>query len=220
MNRIKLKRIFVVCVATLVSTGAQAVMLEVNVWEATPGKGAAMFEIGRKAKTIQEKHGARVVIGNEFTGKMIYSIRSDNWQTWNSTAGKFLADPAWQALVRDAGSRGIMKNTGNFLINLISPAPRTGNVFQTFVWEAIPGRTADLFAAAMNAQKIHTAAGAYVSVGADQKNRLMYMMSFDGWEHFAKFQDRPNSDAQNFMDEVYLDPPGRLVEVYTSGSVE
>ena len=78
-------------------------------------------------------------------------------------------------------------------------AGEVGDVLQVFIWESQPGRTAETIEAAMGAKAIHEKAGASVSITVDQLGRMHYVMQFDSWEEWGKFQDTPNPEFATYM---------------------
>ena len=103
----------------------------------------------------------------------------------------------------------------NNLLN--TPVPgKDGSVYQVFIWQPELGRGADLFQAGMKAKAIHEKDGAAVTIHADQMQNMHYVMNFDSWEAWAKFQDSPHPEFQAFMQERSKDPAGRLLKVYTA----
>jgi hypothetical protein len=62
---------------------AQAAALNVAIWQAIPGKSAAMMESAMAAKAIQEKLGARVTVALDTTGRLHYGVGGfENWGAW------------------------------------------------------------------------------------------------------------------------------------------
>ena len=45
-------------------------------------------------------------------------------------------------------------------------------------------------------------------------NRFHYVMSFDSFEAWGKFQDTPNEEYQKFIAKFNEDPPGTLVKTF------
>ena len=94
-------------------------------------------------------------------------------------------------------------------------------VYQVFVWEAYPGRNAEMMAAASTAQPLHEKLGASVGINTDQMGRLHYLMSFDTWADWARFQDAaPSDEVASFFAEFYSNPPAKLVDVFTVTRVD
>lgn len=94
-------------------------------------------------------------------------------------------------------------------------------VYQVFVWEAFPGRRAQMIDSATTAQPLHEKLGASVGINMDQMGRLHYLMSFDTWAEWAKFQDTGSSDeVSTFFAEFYSNPSAKLVEVYNVTRVD
>lgn len=195
--------------------GAQADVLEVNVWKSFPGKGAETFANGQKAKAIHAKHGAAVTVANDGMGRMHYALRFANFQAMNAFYDKALADPAWGEFWQAASQDPSAELVGHHVINIVSPAAKVGVVYDSYVWQPLAGKTGAMMQAAMEAQAIHQKAGAYVDVGFDKLQRLVYIMTFDDWAHYSKFQDTPLPDFEAFMQKQSADPSAVLVENYT-----
>jgi len=95
-----------------------------------------------------------------------------------------------------------------------------GDVYQVFIWEPMPGRSADLYRAAAQAKALHEKDGAAVTIHSDQMGHLHYSMNFKTWEDWAKFQDAEHAEFDAFMAEVQKDPSGALIEVYTASILD
>lgn len=54
-------------------------------------------------------------------------------------------------------------------------------------WQPAPGRAAEMYAAAVEAQAIHEKLGARVWIGTDQDGLMQYALSFADWAAWAKF---------------------------------
>ena len=89
-------------------------------------------------------------------------------------------------------------------------------VLDVNIWQPELGRGADLFQAGMKAKAIREKDGAAVSIHADQMQNMHYVMNFDSWEDWAKFQDSPHPEFQAFMQERSKDPTGKLIDVLTA----
>ena len=195
-------------------------VLDVNVWKANPGQAAKMFEIGKQAKAIHEKHGATVVIFRDFKGYMRYIVGHESWQAWAKWANAIEQDEAWQKLLADASADPVMAHVDNIMLNAIERSENMGPVVETFIWQPLPGQNQRLFADALRAKAIHEKAGANVQVAADKLNRLIYTVAFENLEAYGKFFDTPNPEFDKFMAEISEDPTAQLVEVVSAMAVE
>ena len=100
------------------------------------------------------------------------------------------------------------------------PSPgEVSAVYQVFIWQPIDGRVNELVQAGLEAEKLHEKAGAKVNVLIDQLNRLHYLMTWDSWDDWGKFQDTPNPEFAAWFAEMSKDAPGELVQVYTATSL-
>ena len=106
----------------------------------------------------------------------------------------------------------------NYLLNVAAPGG-DGSVYQVFIWQPELGRGGDLFEAATEAKAIHEKRGASVGILFDQLNRMHYLMGFESWDAWAKFQDTPNEEFAEFMQKQNQDPTARLVKVYTANTL-
>jgi len=48
---------------------------------------------------------------------------------------------------------------------------------------------------------------------------MHYVMSFDSWEAWGKFQDTPNEEFSEFLAKYNKNPAAKLVKVYTASQV-
>lgn len=209
--------VFVFCLLSLGS--AQAEVMEVNVWKTIPGKGAEAAAAFKEARAIHERHGAGVSIINDFEFNTRYVMFFDSWQAWNKSAGGFLQDKEWQALIARGQKDPVLEHQANHLINIIERSETLGSVVETYIWEPLPGGNQRLFDAGLRSKKLHEKAGVSVLVGADRLDRMIYSISFPDWNAYAKFMDTPNPEYQAFMAKEMANPSGKLVEVIT-GSVQ
>ena len=203
----------------MASTLAQAKVYEVNIWKPFVGKNQTMYEHANAARQIHEKHGATVRITNDFVGRMHYTIEFENWKTWNAFYGNVLPSKDWVDWQAKASKDPAAELMENWLVNVAAEG-KTGPVYQTFIWKAMPGRINELVQAGITAKAIHEKAGTVVNVGVDQLNRMHYAMSFPSWDAYAEFQDTPNPEFGAFMAEQNKDPTGELVEVHNGGVQE
>lgn len=77
-------------------------------------------------------------------------------------------------------------------------------VLSVFIWDAPPGHDAQMYETAAKAKAIHEKLGAEVFIGADQRGRLHYGISFDTAAARGKFIDQlSNNEAfQTLMTEA------------------
>ena len=202
----------------LISSLATADVLEVNIYKSMPGKGQTTIQYGQEAKAIQEKLGGSVILGAALDGRMHYAMRFDNWAAWSEFGAKLHGSEEWTAFIAKISKNPSADLEENYLLNSAGPLA-TGGVYQVFIWEPELGRGGDLFQNAAKAEAIHEKTGADVSILSDQLNNLHYVMFFENWDAWAKFQDTPNAEFQAFMQEASQNPAAKLVKVYTATSL-
>jgi hypothetical protein len=199
---------------------AQAAALNVTIWNPYPGKDPLMFEQAMAAKAIQEKLGATVTIGFENTGRMHYAISGfENWQAYAAFTAKLQASEDWAAWQGEAGADPGSVQEENYLLNVLPGSNGGGGFYQVFIWDPRDLGIGALVEAGMEAKAIHEKSGVRVSINIDQMQRMHYVMNFDDMGHWAKVQDTPNPEFQQFMASQSADPRGDLVEVYTANRV-
>jgi hypothetical protein len=88
-------------------------------------------------------------------------------------------------------------------------------VTQVYLYEPVLGQTSQLLAAGVEAKAIHDRHGAYATVTVDQLGTMQFLLSFDDWAHFAKYQDSSNPEFEAFMEKVSKRPSGKLIFVST-----
>ncbi len=201
---------------------AHAAALNVTIWQAIPGKSAAMMESAMAAKAIQEKLGASVMIALDNTGRLHYGVGGfENWGAWAKWVAKLQDSEDWAAWQQRAGADPAAIQEENFILNTVpgtdSPVGRDdlGSVYQVFIWNPPGTNVAPLVERALEAAAIHAKAGIAVGVSVDQHLRMHYVMNFKDWADWAKLQDNPIEEFEQFMLRYAANPVGDLVEVYT-----
>ena len=149
---------------------------------------------------------------------MHYATTFENWAAWAAFGRKLEKSEAWSAFLAKVNQEPSAELEDNYLLNVPAPGGN-GSVYQVFIWESEPGRGNDLFQAAMQAKAIHEKAGASVGINYDQMQRMHYVMSFDNWDAWAKFQDTPNEEFDAFVAEQNKNPNAKLVKVYTASNL-
>ena len=208
---------------TLMGSLAHAAALQVTIWEAIPGKAAAMMESAMAAKAIHEKLGASVTLGVENTGRLHYAVGGfENWGAWAKWVAKLEGSEEWAAWQQRAGADPSAIQKENFILDVIpgtnNPVGRDdmGDVYQVFIWDPEGTNVGPLVERAMEAAAIHAKAGITVGVNVDQHLRMHYVMNFKDWAHWAKVRDNPIEEFEQFMLRNAATPVGDLVEVYTA----
>lgn len=207
-----------VAVLLLAPPAALADVLEVTIWAPAAGKAPLTFEYGEDARRIQERLGANVTIAADLRNRMHVVQSFENWTEWAKFGDKLQKDDAWSDFIDRINAEPSAELESQYLLNVVS-AGAPGNVYQVFVWQPELGRTNDLIQNALKAETIHEKAGADVAINMDQLGRMHYVVSFESWEAWGKFQDTPNEEFDRFMSEASQDPTGRLVNVYTAESL-
>lgn len=211
-------RTIVIGLLLSISAFSQAEILEVNIWKSMPGKGPMTFQYGQEIRAIHEALGANVQIGADLDGRMHYVLSFENWAEWAKFGTKAQASEEVAAFFAKANANPSAELEDNYLLNVAAPGG-DGSVYQVFIWEPELGRGNDLFQAAMEAKAIHEKTGASVGILFDQLNYMHYVMAFDSWDAWAKFQDTPNDEFSAFMDKQNQDPTAKLVKVYTANNI-
>ena len=213
----KMKLLFLL---TFISTALFADVLEVRLWKAIPGSSAQLMQNALEARGIHQKLGGQVVVATDRQGRLHYATAHKNWTGWAAFQKKLEASEEWSAFAQKIGAAPTATLESHYLVNQVAPM-LPSKVYQVFVWEAFPGRRSQMIESANAAQPLHEKLGASVGINIDQMGRLHYLMSFDTWADWAKFQDTGSSDElTTFFAEFYSNPPGKLVEVYNVTRVD
>ena len=203
----------VLSVALAPSTVAD--VLVVNIWDPMPGKGAATVQNSLEARKIHESMGAQALVAADQMGRVHYGLTFDDWAAWAAFGEKLEASKEWQTFWSRVSQSPSAELQDQYMLEQPSPgAP--GKVYQVFIWDAHPGRTADTIERAMGAKAIHEKGGAGVGINVDPFGRVHYVMSFDSWSDWGKFQDAPNDEFQAYMAQISGDPSAELVRIYTA----
>ena len=197
------------------SSIAGAQVLEVNIWQPMPGMAQKTVEYAMEGAGIVEELGGNATVGQDRDGSLHFVTNHKNWSAWAAFQKKMSGSKAWASFLAKINAKPSATLINNYLLN--TPVPgKEGSVYQVFIWQPELGRGADLFQAGMKAKAIHEKDGAAVTIHADQMQNMHYVMNFDSWEAWAKFQDSPHPEFQAFMQERSEDPAGRLLKVYTA----
>ena len=200
---------------TLCTSVAGAQVLEVNIWKPGMGGAEATMAAAKEAQAIIAKEGGSASIGLDLDGSLHFVTNHDNWAGWAKQAGKLESSKAWSAFIAKWNADPAAELVENYLLN--TPiAGDDGDVYQVFIWEAIPGRGPGMFQAAVEAKALHEKGGAAVTIHVDQMNLMHYVMNFASWEAWAKFQDADHPEFEAWMQKQQQDPTARLVKVYTA----
>ena len=205
---------------TLVAGFAFTDVLEVRLWKAIPGNSAQLTQHASEARSIQQKLGGQVVVATDRQGRLHYATAHKNWVEWATFQEKLQTSDEWTDFAQKIGTAPAATLDAHYLINQVAPM-LPSKVYQVYVWEAYPGRRAQLIESASTAQPLHEKLGASVGINVDQMGRVHYLMSFDTWGDWAKFQDAaPTVEVSEFFAKFYSNPPGKLVEVYSVTRVD
>jgi hypothetical protein len=165
-----------------------------------------------------EKAGGSASIGVDLDGNVHFATYHDNWAGWAKQNAKLREDKAWTSFLAKWSEDPAAEVVDNYLLNTPVGSDDEGNVYQVFIWEATPGRVADMMGAGVEARALHEKAGASVSIHVDQMNRMHYAMNFADWDAWAKFQDAEHPEFEAWMRKRQADPTARLVKVYTASN--
>jgi hypothetical protein len=84
------------------------------------------------------------------------------------------------------------------------------------LWEAYPGRGAELMAVAQEARAIQAKLGMDIYIGVDQRGLLHFAAGADTWENWGKAQAAlaQHAEMQALIEKFQADPPARQVESF------
>ena len=82
-----------------------------------------------------------------------------------------------------------MKKIGLLIGLMLACTHLQAEVAVANIWSAIPGNSNQLFENGMEAKAIHEGMGASVSIAADQDGDMHYVLSFEDWAAWGRFQD-------------------------------
>ena len=212
MNKILLTIILLLPALTV------AQVTQVTLWEPLPGKSDEMMATAAQGVAISKKLGLQPALALDTHGRLHYITTFEDWESWGEFQAKAAADPEMQAFVSGYTRNPSATQLESFMLDEpLSGVP--GSVYHVFVWQPYEGRTSELFAKANEASKIHSKAGAGVAINMDQLGRMHYVMSFENWSEWGKFQDNPTSDWANFWSAFLENPPGKVIETYMASQI-
>jgi hypothetical protein len=195
-----------------------AQVTQVTLWEPLPGKSSEMIATAAKGVALSKKLGLQPGLALDTHGRLHYITSFQDWVAWGKFQARAAADPAMQAFIADYTKNPSATQLESFMLDEpLSGVP--GNVYQVFVWEPLSGRSAELFAKATEASKIHAKSGARIAINADQLGRMHYVMSFDSWSQWGKFQDNPSAAWTVFWTSFQDNPPGKVIQTYMANQI-
>jgi hypothetical protein len=201
-----------------ISSLASAQVLVVDIWKSLPGQNQQTVKYGQEAVAIINRLGGSASIGVDMDGRMHFVTNHENWAAYAKNNSKVQSSKEWGSFLAKFASNPSAEQEANYLLNTPSPG-KDGNVYQVFIWEAELGRGGDMFQAGQEAKAIHEKAGASITIHADQMQNMHYVMNFDSWDAWAKFQDTTHPEFQAFMQKQQQSPNSRLIKVYTAESL-
>jgi len=197
----------------ILPTLAVAQVTQVTLWEPLPGKSNEMMATAAQGVAISKKLGVQPGLAVDTHGRLHYITSFEDWASWGEFQAKATASPEMQAFIAGYTKNPSATQVKSFMLDEpLSGIP--GAVYQVFVWQPYNGRSAELFAKANEASKIHAKAGAGIAINMDQLGRMHYVMSFDNWSQWGKFQDNPTSDWTTFWASFQENPPGKVIDTY------
>ena len=213
----KMKLLFLL---PFLSSYVWADVLEVRLYAPIPGNSAELMQHASEARNIQTKLGGQVVVATDLRGRLHFASAHKNWVGGAAFQEKLEASEEWSTFAQKVGAAPSGTLEAHYLVNQVAPM-LPSKVYQVFVWEAYPGRNSEMVAAASTAQSLHEKLGASVGINTDQMGRLHYLMSFDSWADWARFQDAdPSDEVASFFAEFYSNPPAKLIDVYSVTRVD
>jgi hypothetical protein len=208
-------RLLLVIALTLFTSLAGAQVLEVNVWKPKMGGAAGTQAAAKEAQAIIAKAGGNASIGIDRDGTLHFVTNHDNWAGWAAQSAKLEKNEAWTSFIAKWNADPSAELIENYLLNT-PVAGDDGDVYQVFIWEAELGRGSDMFQAGVQAKALHEKDGAAVTIHFDQMNHMHYVMNFESWDAWAKFQDADHPEFEAFMQKQQQNPTARLIKVYTA----
>ena len=210
-------RVLIASLILLCSSLASAQVLEVNIWQPMPGMAEKTVQHAKEAEGIVNELGGNAEVGQDRNGSLHFVTSHKNWAEWAAFQKKRTGSKAWASFLTKISDKPSATLVENYLLN--TPAPgKNGAVYQVYIWQPELGRGADLFQAGMKAKAIHEKEGVAVTIHTDQIQNMHYVMNYDSWEAWAKFQDSPHPEFQAFMQELSKNPSGRMIKVYTASA--
>ena len=207
---------FVVALATPLIVSAQ--VTHVTLWEPLPGKFAEMIAVAKQGVAISETLGTKPALAVDTHNRLHYITSFENWKAWGDFQSKASSNADMQSFIAGYTAKPSAKMLKSFMLNEpLSGVP--GAVYQVFVWQAYEGRSEELMAKAIEASKLHLEAGAGIGINVDQLGRLHYVMSFDSWSLWGKFQDSPTPEWTSYWTTFNEDPPGKVIETYMANQI-
>jgi glutathione S-transferase len=102
------------------------------------------------------------------------------------------------------------------LLLAMLPSLGAADVSVVDIWEALPGKNARMFQAALEVKVIHEKLGAKIWVAGDQLGRLHYVSTFPSWADWAKFgaAAAQSKELTDWWDKVSQDPAAKHIEEY------
>ncbi len=196
----------------------KAQVTQVTLWEPLPGKSDQMMETAARGVEISKKLGLQPALALDTHGRLHYITSFKNWASWGEFQAKAAADPEMRAFVSGYTKNPSATQLESYMLDEpLSGVP--GAVYHVFVWQPYEGRSADLFAKANEASRIHKKSGAGIAINMDQLGHMHYVMSFDSWVDWGKFQDNPTSEWSAFWASFLENPPGKVIDTYMARQI-
>jgi hypothetical protein len=204
----------------IVSAPVCADVLVVNIWHPMPGKGAVTLQNAQEAKVIHAKMGVNTIVGVDQMGRVHYGMGFPSWEAWGQFQAKAQANAEWSAFVAKIGQAPSAELEDVYLMNQPAPGP-VGRVYQVFIWKSMPGQAAKTLQTAMGAKPIQEKLGAKVGINVDQLGRMHYVLSFDSWDAWAKFQSASAASKEwtDYIGAFNANPSAELVKIYMANQV-
>ncbi len=214
-------RMLLALTLALFTSVASAQVLEVNIWKPKMGGMAGTIAAAQKGAAIVREAGGNAGVGLDLEGSIHFVTFHENWADWAKLQDQMSKSEAWDAFVAEWIADPAAELADNYLLNTpMASGTDGGDVYQVFIFEAMPGRSGDMFKAGAMAKALHEKDGAMVDIHVDQMGRMHYAMGFESWEAWAKFQDAEHKEFDQFMAELEKDPRAELVKVYTASMLD
>lgn len=209
-------RLTTLIAALFMYCAAHAEVMEVAIWDPLPdvaNSSPKTFANAMQVKAIHEKHGAQVSVARDTMGRLHYATTHASYAAMTKFYNSIQQDEAHAAFWSAAYADPSADQVASYTLDVVA-AGEGGAVYEVFIWQPLPGKTASMFEHGMGAKPIHEKAGASVTILRDRINRMHYLLQFDSWEAHAKFMDTPSPEFNEYMQKVSVEPSADLVKNY------
>lgn len=193
-------------------------VVDVSIWQPMPGMAGKTLEAGKEAAGIINEMGGSAMVAQDLDGSLHFATSHKNWTEWAAMQKAMSENKGWGKFLTRFNEKPPATMAEHYMLNTPSPG-KSLPVYQVFVWQAEMGKVAAMMKAGMEAKALHEKAGAAVTIHVDQMRNMHYVMAFENWEAWAKFQDTPNQEFEAFMEKLNKNPAAQLVDVHTASAL-